>query len=568
MANMIPDKPMDFSPASLEDIMFDALAKLPDDYYVFHSFRIVTNNSGVLAESETDFVIFNRTLGVLCIEAKAGRVYYDNNGTWKYGSGKEMSHGGPYNQASGNKYKLIEYCKARGYGEIIKKCKFLHAVWFPSISEEDINGIQYPSEGERSITLSAAALLDPYTRINRVFDIQVPSGIVTNLDNNEEKSLLEGVLCPSTNVVPSISLKHDLTKAAFHRLLEEQVNILNYLEEQKVAVINGVAGTGKTMIAIEKARRHAVKKEKVLFLCYNRMLSDYLVNVAGNEYIDIYTIDGYACKICHTTTPDYSLLKCKVEELYMENAFAYQHIIIDEGQDFGQDEIMESEVIELMADIVSDNTTNGSFYVFYDKLQLVQGRKIPSYILEADCKLTLYKNCRNTVNIATTSMRPLTNVSPQLYKGAVAGAIPHMYFTDSKKPEEQIVDNLLVSLRQERIEDVIILTCKTENTSCLALYIADGRYKNKCKFTTCRKYKGLEADAVILVDALDDAFLPEKNRLFYVGASRARLSLFIVTSLSEENCKYILTQMGRRNDNKKPQKELCTALNARYLSSC
>ena len=63
MAIMIPQKPREISPNSLEDIMFGALEKLPDTYYVFHSFKIVSAGDGVLHESETDFVIFNAQKG-------------------------------------------------------------------------------------------------------------------------------------------------------------------------------------------------------------------------------------------------------------------------------------------------------------------------------------------------------------------------------------------------------------------------------------------------------------------------------------------------------------------------
>ena len=52
-------------------------------------------------------------------------------------------------------------------------------------------------------------------------------------------------------------------------MLKEQVALLNYLEEQNCAIINGMAGTGKTVMALEKARRHSDNNEKVLFLCYN-----------------------------------------------------------------------------------------------------------------------------------------------------------------------------------------------------------------------------------------------------------------------------------------------------------
>ena len=74
---MIPEKPKKFDPASLEDVMFQALERLPDEFFVFHSFRITDTNQNVFHESETDFVIYNQTLGLLCIEAKAGQVRYE-----------------------------------------------------------------------------------------------------------------------------------------------------------------------------------------------------------------------------------------------------------------------------------------------------------------------------------------------------------------------------------------------------------------------------------------------------------------------------------------------------------
>ena len=59
MALMIPDMPKEFDPKSHEGIMFEELNELSDDYYVFHSFAIVTLKGNLIAESETDFVIFH-----------------------------------------------------------------------------------------------------------------------------------------------------------------------------------------------------------------------------------------------------------------------------------------------------------------------------------------------------------------------------------------------------------------------------------------------------------------------------------------------------------------------------
>ena len=59
MAIMIPAKPVDIPEGSREDEMFVSLSSLSDDYYVFHSFVLVTNTEGILRESETDFVVFH-----------------------------------------------------------------------------------------------------------------------------------------------------------------------------------------------------------------------------------------------------------------------------------------------------------------------------------------------------------------------------------------------------------------------------------------------------------------------------------------------------------------------------
>ena len=83
MAIMIPDKPKEFEVNSHEDLMFEALATLPDTYYVFHSFSIVSIVDSIVYESETDFVIFHPQKGVLCLEAKAGQVKYED-GLWKW----------------------------------------------------------------------------------------------------------------------------------------------------------------------------------------------------------------------------------------------------------------------------------------------------------------------------------------------------------------------------------------------------------------------------------------------------------------------------------------------------
>lgn len=565
MAKMIPAKPRSFSPDSLEGVMFDALEqKLPDTYYVFHSFKIVTKLENVIRESETDFVIFSPNNGILCLEAKAGHVKY-SDGRWRYGSGIEMSHDGPYNQASINKYKLLNYIKSSACKDLASKCKLLHAVWFPSITSNELKKEVLPPESLFEITMTKEDVFDPLPSIERIFALEPTNNVKTTLSEKDAERLFRAVLCPSFDLLPSISFENELKKQIFHRMLSEQKCILNFLSEQKTAVIQGVAGTGKTLIAIEKARRHAEDGDKVLFLCYNKFLRDHISKSLSHDNIDCYTIDAFACRTCDTNEPNYPMLKTKLEDYYFNNNFPYMHVIIDEGQDFGQINIEENEIIELIESIIVDREdSNGTFYVFYDAMQFVQGAVIPAYLKNADCKMTLYKNCRNTENIATTSMKPIKEKKPKLIDGCIEGAVPKIFFCNNINAQQNQINRIIAEFESNGIKDIVILTCKTEQSSVLTNYIYDGKYKRKYTFTTCRKFKGLEADAIIVVDIDKNVLTTEASRIFYVGASRARLFLNLVCDLSREDSKDILDKYGKKSNVKNPMRALATELNTIY----
>ncbi len=569
MAIMYPDKPKEFSKNSKEDLMFDALSQLSDEYYVFHSFKIVNVVKDRIYESETDFVIFNPKKGILCIEAKAGNVKYEEE-KWKYGSDIVMSHDGPFHQASNNKWKLSNYIKSNGLEYILKKCKLLHAVWFPSISKEWLMEINLPSEADKNIILTSESIDNIEEDISKIFSIQLPNLIETKLDRNETKILLDRVLAPSFNMISIAEIKLNHKKQVFKKMLNEQVALLNYLEEQDNAIINGMAGTGKTVMALEKARRHSLKNEKVLFLCYNFYLKEYLKENYYYENVDFMTIDGLACKMTNLSKPNYEALNETLIKMYDNKTFPYKHIIIDEGQDFGKCNIEEEEIVDLLkANVVDNESVNGTFYMFYDKNQMIQSTQIPSYISEADCKLTLYKNCRNTINIARTSLRFLgNNKTPKMYDGAVIGEQAEMYYATEINENIHILNYLIDKLLENKYESIQILTCKTEENSIFKDECSEGKYLyngKKYPFTTCRKYKGLEADAVILVD-IDKSLLKEElEQLLYVGASRAKYKLNIIANLTKEECCILEERLGVRKG-KNPYKSFTTLFNARYIN--
>ena len=238
MAVMIPEKPNIFHESSLEDVMFKALEKLPEEYYVFHSFRITKIVSNTIHESETDFIIFHAQKGILCLEAKAGAVSYQD-GRWIYGNGQPMNNGGPFNQASANKWKLMQYIAESPLGYINERLKYIHGVWFPSLTDDKLDNIQMPPEGDRSLVIGMEAIEDPKKYVDSLFSLAVQTGTVTELTPMEVQKLIKTVLCPKFNIFPPSDFDVGLKHMLFHRMLNEQSALLDFLDEQKMAVING-----------------------------------------------------------------------------------------------------------------------------------------------------------------------------------------------------------------------------------------------------------------------------------------------------------------------------------------
>ena len=567
MAKMFPPKPREITDGSGEAQMFELLAGLPDEYYVFHSFAIVNEVNDMLKESETDFVIFHPKKGILCLEAKNGNVRYENN-VWKYGSGLEMKHDGPFRQASTNKHNLMIFFEEKGMGWVMSQCKFMHGVWFPMVRKSKFAGVSLPPEAKLELMLTKDSEENIEKAVSDLMAVPVIGARETSLTSDEVSRIINRVLAPSFNLISIPEMEMEFRHDAFKRMLKEQLALLNYLEEQNTAVINGMAGTGKTVVAVEKARRHADNGEKVLFLCYNSFLKEHLQIAYPYENVDYYTIDGLACKLCSTREPNYALLKEKLEDFYLEGGFPYDHIVIDEGQDFGKDRIEEEGIISLLRDNVADDTKEGSFYLFYDKNQMIQSQRMPDYIDSADCRLTLYRNCRNTENIATTSLRLLgTGKKPKLFEGAIRGDLAEMRFITDANATVAAVNRIIEDCWNKGYSDIVILTCKTEAKSILSSECAGGVYAYKKKnipFTTCRKFKGLEAEVIILVDVDLSSFEGEGERLMYVGSSRAKFKLSIIANMGEDDCLSALENLGEKKK-RNPGKGIATLLNAKYI---
>ena len=536
MAQMIPNKIDEDTESFGERRVFKALEKLSDEYTVFHSLRWNDrSNKNTVVYGETDFMILHHKKGIIVIEVKSGGIECVNN-TWTYirtDNGKRKPMKNPLKQADRSKYYFIDLLEKHFEDtentDHPQYCMVESAVWFPSVSQRDIIGV-LPMEYHPEITLLENALDSPQKFIDGIYDFY-EGWKHTRLDRTPEDEILD-IFAPLYRVMPSLRSKRLQQEDTFVRLTREQYYLLDYLEEQRVAAIQGAAGTGKTWLAIEKARRLA-DSGKVLFLCFNQFLRQFLQSLKNDEpkryeNIEFYNLPQLACQKLRVPAVEKDDI-LQFLESFDSYDWEYKHIIIDEGQDFNDGEIERLSEIALLQD--------GSFYVFFDKNQFVQGREFPDWLKNSECRLVLSINCRNTFSIADTSGKPIS-VEPKVKNKSVKGDMPRFYICADQKTGLKKISVLIDQYRKNgyAYSQICILTVKTETASMLNGVekignhtISSTRGNNSVLFTTARKFKGLEADAIIIVDADADTFADEESkRLFYVGASRAKHCLDII----------------------------------------
>lgn len=564
MAKMIPADGGAFNVASGEERMFQALKQLPDDYYVFHSYRVVELIPGKgLNENEIDFFIFNPNYGCLFLECKNGKVEKTEDG-WRYvqtnnGNVKHIPMKDPFDQAFTGQHNLFNKLRERypEYRDLINRCKFMVAVWFPSLTKKEIETTDFGPNVVKEVILSKEAVLYPQETISQIQALmermkkvhivyEITEKIIDDapgyehlITKEDAMKLYSKVLCPTFRAVMHLENDYEQT---YNRLIEEQYVVLEFLAHQRTAAISGASGTGKTMVALERARRLSSAGQTVLFLCYNRNLKDWLEKyhsqILDYSNVKFYTLDALAVNKCHVfyNEVNYHDLKDTLETEILENTFEFQHIIIDEGQDFGANRIDESEILELFCQYGDGSLghSNTSFFIFYDKNQLVNSTKIPEYISNVDSKLTLYQNCRNTKNIANTAYS-LIKADPIVNKKAWNGDMPEIVGYHGEEDLYKKLDNLIEKLSTTSNCSRVIISCaKSLQNSILSSSLTYSKYKTvggkKTDVYTAATFKGLEADDVILVDLTKHIF-DENNKAFYVAASRAKKRLFIFIRL-------------------------------------
>mgnify|MGYP004502095031 CR=1 FL=1 len=525
MAKIYPEIEEDYHGSYGEFQIFESLKQLPNDWYIYHSLNWKDRSkNGRITWGEADFVIFNKSYGILVIEVKSGGISF-KDGKWlqtRLDNFEVNEMKNPFNQANRSKYKLIDEIDYKlPYGD---RCFIDKAVWFPSISNAELDNANLPLEYDRKLILTKKSLNNPLQSILSIYNFY-NSTRYTMLSRNSENLILETIM-PSFNLVPSASNIKDEADYVFYQLTNEQKKVLDFISDQQTVAIQGSAGTGKTFIAVEQAKRLSADK-KVLFLCFNRFLYYHLDNKCKLDNVDYYNLHTFLSKYSSDdiSTDDRCLKALK--NIDFENDLDYQAIIIDEAQDISDKILIEFyEICKRL---------NYNLYLFYDKNQMLFQNKLPKCLEEFDCKLTLTKNCRNTLKIVQT-INSVFNINTSANGFSISGIMPTFYFieNDIQNKLNNIINDYISSGFNHK--DITILTLTTEEDSCLKGINRIGKFEINHEsndsgifFTTSKKFKGLESNIIIVIDFDASQYNDyEYMKNLYVSLSRARQRLSLI----------------------------------------
>ncbi|MEB3021468.1 NERD domain-containing protein [[Mycobacterium] crassicus] len=521
----LPENPRFASPS--ERHVHQALIDQLQDGDAVVSGQRVTDH---LKDHEIDFVVAIEGAGIICVEVKGGEVWHNGSGWRQLRGGREFGIN-PVRQARDACYALRDFVESdprwtQG------RLRWDHVVALPHTKLPD--DFELP-DCPRWKVIDRNDLPQIVSRLRHVLIRQELDRPLLTADGIDQfRTALGGRGLPQRDVVAR-ALANDTAADA---LTEQQALILEAIRLLNRVQVRGSAGSGKTYLAVEQARRLAAEGKRVALLCYSHGLASYLKRLTATwrrhqqpAYVGEFHSLGVAWGApAGPMDPGESVqfweeqLPQQMLELAqnLDDGQRFDAVVIDEAQDFA-----DAWWDPVLASLRDDQ--DGGLFVFSDEGQRVFDRQgTPPVPLVS---LVLDRNLRNTRQIATT-FQPLVD-HPIRYLGADGPEVRFVACTreDAAEAGDDQVEKLLED--GWRPEDVALLTTGSRHPEQVARQ-EQGNEAYWDSFWDAYQvfyghvlgFKGLERRAVVLV--VDAAGPVERAReRLYVGLSRARDQLVV-----------------------------------------
>lgn len=559
MARMIPDvDPAQLEHASEETIYLALRDQLDDEFTVLHSYpwlRPWRGEERALSEGEADFVILHPRHGLLVLEVKGGdTIRHDGHRWFRDTKDGPREFQDPFSQARRNMHALLDIVTQRSGGRV-RKGDLVHgyAVVFPHMDYEG----SPPPNADKAIVISRRNV--PFLEQAIMTAFQAWTEEPRSLRHDRYRTLLHDCLMPRFRVFRPIGPDISMAADQLLELTETQAQVFEGLYVQDRVLVEGVAGSGKTFLALLRALSFAREGKRTLFVCFNKELAGWIRRqvaadpdtVAYRSLLTIKNFHALAADLADAAGIGFGpasggaatqeFWDNEVPDLMEQAVLAldlarepvqFDAIVVDEAQDFslGWWYVLTQSLLE---------APDGPVYAFMDPNQSLRGQvQLPPVDFDARFRLTV--NCRNTRKIAAASSAVL-DLEPSIFARAPAGTQPRILRAATQRHQKGLVLQELRKLIQR--EDVsprqiaVVGPASKSKGSLADVDEVDGvplvtttdawRDGEGVLVTTARSFKGLEADVVVLYDLGEFGRLFKKEDL-YVACTRPKVLLIAV----------------------------------------
>lgn len=261
------------------------------------------------------------------------------------------------------------------------------------------------------------------------------------------------------NEKDTFSFENAGLESKIEKLTNDQLKVLNFIKKMKRVRICGSAGSGKTLVAIEKAIRLAKKGLSVILLCHNPNLSNKIKQLVNGT--DVFVISfGQFIRNLNEFNNLFQLGWNKYHEPMTEELekalqiiesknIQFDAVIVDEAQDFREDWWLVVDAILLKGE-------NQILYLFHDDNQaLLPYRSI--YPIEEPI-VDLSKNCRNAGKIHEFIKSNFHYQAPETsIEVKDLGRVKLFVYTERKRLKSKVFQAINWMKTEKRIASPVIL---------------------------------------------------------------------------------------------------------------
>jgi hypothetical protein len=561
MARMYPPVVVPDTKSEGERELFRRLRDDPAaaDWIVLHSLNIADHPSQLAGE--VDFVIIVPHKGVLFLEVKGAHEIRRVDGGWYYGSDPKLDPRGPFRQASSAMHSLRD--KLFAAVPSVHRVPYWSAAVFPYAKFE----IQSPewhswqaigSEQFRRYPISRLVLgvLDNARRFLQTkpsakwFDPQAGE------PDPHQCKLIQNFLRQDFEVFESPVRLAQYNRQQLLRYTQEQFDALDSMVANPRVMFCGPAGTGKTVLAIEAARRSHASGARVLLICFNKLLGEALAAQTAALHPDFTaaTLHAHMRRVAGIDIPNQvskdfwenELPELAINKLLedLSGQYVYDELIVDETQDLLREPYLDFLDLSLRGGLAAGrcrffgDLDRQSIYADEQEDLLASRRRLPGITFD------LRINCRNTPRIANYvellgQLKPPYSRVRRPDNGLVPRILPYVDTNHQRDLLAAELGRFRKSVAQP--EDIIILSSRSDET-CAAAGLPEPWAQRvaplrglsaagKTPFCTIHAYKGLDATAVIVTD-IESAGTPAAADLLYIALTRACDQLCLLVSKS------------------------------------